>query len=200
VLRLVVVHPQGLVLFDTGIGTDPEIDQHYRPSRVALPNALRQAGAHIDEVTVVANCHLHFDHCGGNPELSGRPIYTQRVELATARTDRTYTLPSLIDPDDVNYEVISGTTEILPGLFLMPTPGHTDGHQSLIVRQPSGTVVVAGQLQISVAAYESDLSAWEAVQSGALEPSGSASIWMDALQRFDPKCVMFAHDDKTWTK
>ncbi|QLH19597.1 MBL fold metallo-hydrolase [Streptomyces sp. Rer75] len=86
VLGYLVRHERGLLLFDTGIGTgSPEADAHYRPHRRALPAALAAAGAALADITLVVNCHLHFDHCGGNPLLAGTPILVQTTELATAR-------------------------------------------------------------------------------------------------------------------
>ncbi len=71
VLGYLVQHPKGTVLLDSGMGLHPDIDDHYRPRRIALPDALHAAGLAVEDLTVVANCHLHFDHCGGNPVAHG---------------------------------------------------------------------------------------------------------------------------------
>ena len=65
--------PRGFAAFRHGYGNHPDVDAHYRPRRRALHEALTAAGARPDQITHVANCHLHFDHCGGNPLLS--PAY-----------------------------------------------------------------------------------------------------------------------------
>jgi glyoxylase-like metal-dependent hydrolase (beta-lactamase superfamily II) len=74
VLAYLVRRGDGLLLFDTGMGTEPEVDAHYRPRRHDLRDALGRAGAQPSDVRVVVNCHLHFDHCGGNPQFAGRLI------------------------------------------------------------------------------------------------------------------------------
>lgn len=84
-LGYLVDHPDGLLLVDTGMGRHPEVDAHYRPRRRGLDEALADAGARVDDIRFVVNCHLHFDHCGGNPALPGRPVFVQRAELAAAR-------------------------------------------------------------------------------------------------------------------
>src|SRR5437868_11618756 len=84
-LGYLVDHSGGLLLLDTGMGRHPEVDARYRPRRRPLSAALAAAGARAEDVRLVVNCHLHFDHCGGNPDMTGRPIFTQRVELETAR-------------------------------------------------------------------------------------------------------------------
>src|SRR2546430_947840 len=79
-LGYLVSHPAGLLLVDTGMGSHPDVDAHYRPRRRGLDIALAGAGTRVDDIKFLVNCHLHFDHCGGNPALPGRPIFTQRPD------------------------------------------------------------------------------------------------------------------------
>src|SRR5262249_46410890 len=95
-LGYVVDHPQGMILFDTGMGSHPGVDDHSRPRRVGLAEALASAGAELSGIRLASNCHLHFDHCGGNPVLGQIPVFVQRTELDTARSTPDYTLPELI--------------------------------------------------------------------------------------------------------
>ena len=96
-LGYVVRAGDAVLLVDTGMGSHPEVDAHYRPRRRSLSEALAPLGLRPDDVTHVTNCHLHFDHCGGNPELAGRPVFAQRAEIDAARTTQDYTLPELLD-------------------------------------------------------------------------------------------------------
>ena len=57
--------------------------------------------------------------------LGGIPVFVQTVELENARETPDYTLPGLIE--DNRFETISGAAEILSGVHLIPTPGHTAG-------------------------------------------------------------------------
>jgi N-acyl homoserine lactone hydrolase len=195
-LGYLVRHPGGLLLFDTGMGAHPEVDAHYRPRRNPLAAALSPAGVTADEVTHVVNCHLHFDHCGGNPDLTGRPVFVQRVELDAARNTTDYTLPELVD--GAAYEELDGGFEVLPRVHIVPTPGHTDGHQSLVVRASDGAVIVAGQSHDTATAYSGDVLAWRADRDGHAQPLPAVAAWIDALQRFDPARVVFAHDHAVW--
>jgi len=88
--------------------------------------------------------------------------------------------------------------DVAPGLQLIPTPGHTAGHQSLVLDSADGTVVLAGQALRSRAEW-----------NGATEPSVSgASAAKDAayassvelLRSFDPVRVHFAHDPAVWER
>jgi glyoxylase-like metal-dependent hydrolase (beta-lactamase superfamily II) len=198
VLAYLVRHGDDLVLFDTGMGSEPEVDEVYRPQLRDLPAALAAAGVRLDEVTLVANCHLHFDHCGGNPSLAGRPIVVQRAELADARGPE-YTLPALVDFAGATYEVLDGEAEIRPGLWVIPTPGHTAGHQSLVVRQPDGTVVLAGQVTDTTSGFTNMTLARRAARDGLEPPLPPYPDWLDRLLAFDPRRVVFAHDAAEWT-
>jgi N-acyl homoserine lactone hydrolase len=198
VLGYLVRHEQGSVLLDTGIGAaGPETEEWYRPTRVPLAEALRTVGARLDDVRLVTNCHLHFDHCGGNSLLSGTPIVVQRRELAAAR-GAGYTVPELIDYAGARYEAVDGEAELLPGLLLVPTPGHTDGHQSLVIRCQDGTVVLAGQSHDHSADFAADAMAVQARRAGAAPPLPTTAAWMDRLLDLDPRRVMFAHDSSVW--
>jgi N-acyl homoserine lactone hydrolase len=188
----------GSLLVDTGMGSDSDVDTHYQPRRNSLHAALTRVGRTINDVRWVTNCHLHFDHCGGNPALAGRPIFTQRVEFETARNSESYTLPELIDAPGLRYELVDGETEILPGVFVIPTPGHTAGHQSVVVRRRDGTVIVAGQSHDTATDYARDCLAWRAWRDGHIHQSAPMPAWIERLQKFDPAQVVFAHDHSIW--
>jgi N-acyl homoserine lactone hydrolase len=196
-LGYLVEHPDGVLLFDTGMGASPEVDAHYRPRRNDLRSALTAVGSDVDQVTHVANCHLHFDHCGGNPLLDDRPVFVQAVELADATTTQDYTLPELIEGG--RFEELTGEVEILPGVLLLPTPGHTTGHQSMIVRRADGTVILAGQCHDTATDYAADRLSWRAHRDAHGQPLPNVPLWMDRLQSLDPKAVYFAHDNSVWT-
>ncbi|TMD49911.1 MAG: MBL fold metallo-hydrolase [Chloroflexi bacterium] len=200
VLGYVIDHSAGALLFDTGLGEgSAEVDAHYRPVRRPLPEALHDAGIGIGDIRWVANCHLHVDHCGGNPALSGRPIFVQSGELLQARTATDYTLPHLIDFDGADYRQLAGETEILPGVLVIPTPGHTGGHQAIAVRGNDGTVVLAGQARNTAFDYSADQLAWRARQEGRVDdPALSYRPWIERLQSLDPSRIVFAHDYAVW--
>jgi N-acyl homoserine lactone hydrolase len=189
---------EGLLLFDTGIGAgEPETEAHYRPRRRPLADALGGAGVRAEEISLVVNCHLHFDHCGGNPQFAGRPIVVQRRELAVARTEG-HTFPGLVDFPAVRYEELDGPAELWPGVWIIPTPGHTDGHQSLVLRQSDGTVILAGQARDTASAFGSEQLAHRAAGDGVAAPLPPVSPWLPRLLDFDPVRVLFAHDGAVW--
>jgi glyoxylase-like metal-dependent hydrolase (beta-lactamase superfamily II) len=193
VCAYLIMHPDGPVLFDTGIGEGhAEAERLYHPVRFSLDEALRGAGVHHDDVRVIANCHFHLDHCGGNPTFPGIPIFAQRAEHAAADSIE-YTLPSLVEFDGARYELHEGEADVLPGLRIVPTPGHTQGHQSLVVRTAEGTVVLAGQAVNGASDYSRAVFA-RSLRLAGREPDAPVPEWLEELLELDPVEVLFAHD------
>ncbi len=140
-----IEHPDGLVLVDTGmIDSLPELDEAWGPVPHPLPDEL------VARVAVVINTHLHFDHCGGNRLFAGTPIHVQARELADARSQPDDdTVPKWVDFDGATYVEHDGAAEVLPGVRVLPTPGHTDGHQAVLVDTDDGLVVLGGDVAYS---------------------------------------------------
>ncbi|MEO8632578.1 MAG: MBL fold metallo-hydrolase, partial [Chloroflexota bacterium] len=141
-----VRHPSGPVLLDTGIGTGlPQVDTLYQPVRRPLDEVLRGAGVAVGEIRAVANCHLHFDHSGNNFRFPRVPILAQKVEREAVATPD-YTLPGPVaEFAGARFELLDGEAEIVPGVRIVPTPGHVPGHQSFVVDTREGRIVIAGQ-------------------------------------------------------
>jgi glyoxylase-like metal-dependent hydrolase (beta-lactamase superfamily II) len=95
------------------------------------------------DITHVINSHFHFDHCGGNEFFPQATFLVQRREMERARShDNPY------DPQDFDhplaYQLVDGDDDIFGDgtLVLLPTYGHTPGHQSLWVRDGQATQLV----------------------------------------------------------
>jgi len=199
------------ILVDTGIGTDNAlIDRLYEPRRVELATALDNVGASLGAVTAIVNSHLHFDHCGNNSRFPGVPIFVQRAELDAATTPD-YTVPAWIDFPGAHYVPVDGRRSISPNLELVPTPGHTPGHQSLLARSGNRVEMIVAQ-----AAYTADefqrfqarrAEGVDALEDETLEPFiRSNASWrreeyvrsLATIQRERPNRAWFSHDPVTW--
>jgi N-acyl homoserine lactone hydrolase len=134
----VIEHPEGRVLVDTGmIDSTPELDAEW---------GVRFDGSMIPrDVLCVINTHLHFDHCGGNRLFAGTPIHVQRAEREAARTAG-YTIAEWVEFEGATYVEHDGEAEIAAGVRVLPTPGHSPGHQSVLVDTDDGLVVLAGDV------------------------------------------------------
>lgn len=145
---LLIETPAGRVLVETGIGE--RVDEKTRAMRVyegpAVVPALEAAGFAPDTVDVVAMSHLHFDHAGGLLLADGSrafpraSIVAQRAEWEVALGDNPRLVASYVQPE---LELVrdwgaegwaDGEREILPGVSVVPTGGHSTGHQAIVVR------------------------------------------------------------------
>jgi len=145
VMVFVVRHPQGLLLVDTGFSEGHAwIDEHYRPVSRPIKVALFAARIDADAIGMIVNTHMHFDHAGQNFEYPEIPIVVQDAEYQVA-WDEGYTVKEWIDFEAANYIRAPGDTELADGLRVIATPGHTPGHQSVLVDTEEGLVVIAGQ-------------------------------------------------------
>ncbi len=194
-----VEHPGGIFLFDNGAGVgNAEVESTFSPRVRPVDDALEAVGISLADVTGAANCHLHWDHCGQNAWLKGMPIFVQRTEWAMIH-EPDYTVPEWVDVPGLNYELLDGEIEVAPGLRLVPTPGHTAGHQSLIVDTAEGTIVLAGQAVQSRAEWQGAGGSQASGQSSAPDPDAYARS-VERLRLLDPVRVHFAHDPSIWQR
>jgi len=160
---LLVETPAGRVLVETGIGE--RIDDKGRAMRAYqgpwIVPALKTAGFEPGTVDVVAMSHLHFDHAGGLLEADGARafprarIVAQRAEWEIALGSNPRLVASYVQPElqlvrDWGAEGwAEGEREVLPGVSVVPTGGHSAGHQAVVVRggvSGGGTVAFFGDL------------------------------------------------------
>ena len=105
----------------------------------------------------------------------------------------------MVDFPGARWELIDGESEIAPGVHVLPTPGHVDGHQSLVLECTDGSVIVAGQAHDTASAWSADVLAAQARALGHEPPLPTPSPWLERLLAFDPRRVVFAHDAAVWT-
>src|SRR5215469_1771172 len=174
----VVTHPGGAVLVDTGVGGPQHVLNDWRVVNRSVADALAELGMTPADIGLVINTHLHFDHCGQNAVFPHAACYVQRAELDRAQRED----PELCDWFgwlNARWELLDGDTEVLPGLSVITTPGHTVGHQCVLVR-PDDAV---SDVLIGDAAYTPRL--YLRPPDGDLPP-GQASdpvAWRDSLER-----------------
>ncbi|HWP00631.1 MAG TPA: MBL fold metallo-hydrolase [Methylococcus sp.] len=140
-------HPPGRILVDTGMTEHHPWLEDMAPALMPLD---RRGGFDIGSVDMVVNTHLHADHIGGNHLFAGRPIYVQRRELDEARSRDDYTIREWLDAPGVEYTPVDGEHELLPGVRLVPAPGHTDGTQVIVIdgRDGGRPIVIGGDMAV----------------------------------------------------
>ncbi|KEF35087.1 beta-lactamase [Deinococcus sp. RL] len=119
---------------------------------------LAEVGLTPDDISLVINTHLHFDHAGRNVTPAGEPTFpsaryvVQAQELHDAthphERSRASYVAGYIEPlrEAGLFEVVDGEHELRPGLSVLPLPGHTLGQQGVVLRSGGGTLVYAADL------------------------------------------------------
>ena len=154
---LLIEHDRGLVLIDNGAGNKENAKFHEiygvensgAEGRTLLEEGLRSVGVRPEDIALMIDTHLHFDHAGGNtwideggvvrPTFPNARYVVQRgeYEWATHTNERTAAsyFPHNFEPVIAagQFDFLSGETEIWPGIRLLPTPGHTPHHQSVLI-------------------------------------------------------------------
>jgi len=154
---LLIEHEIGLVLIDNGAGNKENdkfydiygIDNRGTPGPTRLEDGLRHVGVGVEDIVLVINSHLHFDHAGGNTTRDAggtiRPTFPNaryvvqkgEYEYATHPNERTAGsyFPHNFVPlrESGLFDFVEGDREIIAGIRAIPTPGHTPHHHSLLI-------------------------------------------------------------------
>lgn len=157
--------PEGLIVFDTGLhpvhverpeatfGPNPAM-RITMAAEDAIVARLATIGVQPDDVTVVVNSHLHFDHAGNNRAFPNATFIVQGEHLAYAKGRPNFPAIYWDDPA-LRYVPAAGRMRIAAGVEVVPTPGHAPGHQSLVVDlAETGRVVLCGDAAFSRANLE----------------------------------------------
>ena len=123
-----------------------------------LFSGLRELGLTPDDIHLVINTHLHFDHAGRNTDALGQPTFSraryvvQAQDLADAQhpheRNRASYVPETFEPvaEAGLFETVEGEAELLPSLSVLPLPGHNLGQQGVVLRSGGRTLVYCADL------------------------------------------------------
>jgi len=190
----VIKHPRaGAILVDTGVGWPTELVREWKIVNRHAAEALAEHDLSPADVRIVINSHLHFDHCGQNAVFKHAPFYIQRKELARARRQEK-TTAQWFDFAGARFELIDGDAEIADGVRVVASPGHTVGHQSVIVSTGARSAVMIGDAAYTARIYSeaerADLATWPGQHS-------NRRAWIRSLKQLHgihPDSVHFCHD------
>ena len=152
------------VLIDSGQGnkqSEKFRDRYAVEQPVTLLDRLQGLGVKPDDVTDVINCHLHFDHAGWNTVRDGNRIvptfpnaryWSQRREweraqhYATERDQASFLAEDFLPLEQPRWELIEGERNVIPGIGILPLPGHTLGTQGVLISAGEKRVAFLGDL------------------------------------------------------
>ena len=167
---LVIEHDVGLVLIETGSGNKEDrkfqdiygIENEGENGRTLLEDGLRVAGYKPEDIAIVIDTHLHFDHAGGNTYRDERGevrlsfpraryvVQGGEYHYATHTNERTaasYFARNFVPVFEAGrFDFVEGERQIVPGISVLPTPGHTPFHQSVLLESGSARAIVLADL------------------------------------------------------
>ena len=136
------------ILVDTGMEefmVPPGAEEQTGLRIMEFEEALQTVNLKPDEVDIVIQTHLHNDHCENTYKCTNAKVYVQKTELDFFRSphpiDHRY-YSDLLDESEV--VTVEGDREIVPGIRVLFTPGHTPGGQSVAVETKDGTAIITG--------------------------------------------------------
>ena len=150
-----IEHPRAKILIDTGI--NPQTDmlpgfgrEVHQSEDQRIENQLARIGVIPEEIDIVINTHLHYDHTAANHLFKQAVFIVQKAEMRYAYAPEWYEA-SYYQPishfaiPDLNYKLIEGDFEVFEGVQILFTPGHTPGSQSVLIRTENpGPFLIAG--------------------------------------------------------
>ncbi len=188
------------IIVDTGIATLPPKYQKFheviRGKDEELLHSMKNAGVRPGDVTLVVNTHLHFDHCGNNKLFPNAKFLIQTDEIRYAYfPDRFMRVSYLRDFFDVegDFLALHGEYFLEDGVRIIPTPGHTIGHQSLVVPWKNKNVVYTGD----AAPLPENIERRNI--TGMVYDSALASESLDRLRGIENPVYIFSHDNEQLT-
>jgi len=194
---LLIQTEQENILIDTGIGELPEAHKKFhvvkRSPDQTLRIQLQKFGLEPEDIDIVVNTHLHFDHCGNNMLFPNAKFYVQADEIRYAyapdRFQRAAYIQEFFDVK-VEYVLLQGKHEITNDIFAIPTPGHCPGHQSIIVKDGKKNYVYCGD----VAPLRENLEKRNI--PGVLYRADEALKSIENLRRIKDAIYIFSHDNE----
>lgn len=140
------------ILVDTSCPAESMIVRGHQAETISTPyDELKKLDISPEEIDIVIFTHLHVDHIGYSSIFNNAKFIVQKTELETAYNPHPIQRINYRDTeilDTINFETVQGDAQIVPGVDVIWTPGHTQGTQSVVVNTEKGKAVIAGMCSI----------------------------------------------------
>ncbi len=190
------------ILIDSGLPADAPQPPGAPPTenRKNVIEHLTDLGLHPDDIDILICTHFDVDHAGYHDAFTRAELVVQREHYTLARSGHPRFAPARAhwDHPALRYRLIDGDTELLPGLTLLETSGHTTGHQSVLVRLPqTGPVLLAIDAIMMQSLFTADRRAWP-MDENEEQLRASTRKLLDLVEREQVALVIFGHDGQQW--
>jgi N-acyl homoserine lactone hydrolase len=189
------------ILIDSGIAADAQSAE--KPPAQNESNVIEQLaglGLQPRDIDTVICTHFDVDHAGFHDAFSSAEFIVQRThyELARAGHPRFAAARLHWDHPALQYRSIDGDTELMPGLTLIETSGHTTGHQSVLVHLPNtGPVLLAIDAVMIQRLFTLQRNAWPNDESEEQLRLSTEKL-LKIVEREQVQLVIFGHDGLQW--
>ncbi len=136
------------ILVDTGLEqfmVPPAVAREYGLNIQEFEEALASFNLKPEDIDIIIHTHLHNDHCENDYKCTNARVYVQKAEYEFFKNphpvDHRY-FPDLLDDNEV--VLVEGDQEIVEGVSVLLTPGHTVGGQSVVVNTKAGRALITG--------------------------------------------------------
>ena len=146
-----------LLLVDTGMAYTERADKYHhhgshQPEGMSIVEQLAALGYKPEEIDIIVFTHLHWDHCFYMEKFTNAKFYVNKKEYEFAMNPiplyfKSYEAPELgiTRPfEGIAMNLVEGDTEIMPGVRVFETPGHSVGHQSVEIDTAAGRYICCG--------------------------------------------------------
>jgi N-acyl homoserine lactone hydrolase len=190
------------ILIDSGLAADapqpPGTPQAQNEKNVL--EQLTDLGLEPSDIDLLICTHFDVDHAGYHDAFPQAELIVQRQHYELARSGHPRFAPARDhwDHPALRYQMIEGDTELLPGLKLIETSGHTPGHQSVLVRLPqTGPVLLSIDAVMMQRQFTPDRQAWP-VDDNEEQLRASTRKLLALVEREQVALVIFGHDGQQW--
>lgn len=193
------------ILIDSGLPADAPPPPAGTPQAVTRDkkNVLEQLealGLRPEDIDILICTHFDMDHSGYHDAFRGAEFIVQRkhYELAKSGHPRFAVTRAHWDHPALNYRLVDGDMELLPGLTLLETSGHTPGHQSVLVKLPqSGAVLLVIDAVAMQRLFTPERRAWP-LDDNQDELRASTRKLLAVVEQEHVGLVVFGHDGQQW--
>ncbi len=204
VMQILIEGDGKRTLFDTGMppeaagdtdglkrayDIDPNWIKPLMSAEQRIDRQLAALGLKPSDLDLVVNTHFHFDHAGGNALLAGVPFAVQRAELESVQGEAGWW-----DAPGIEFQVVEDDWSPVTGVEMLRTPGHTPGHQSMLVRTADQPWLFTWD-----AVYTEEH--WRTGKLGAVSDVPAARASIERLRQIaaaEDARLIFGHDVGQW--
>jgi N-acyl homoserine lactone hydrolase len=188
------------ILIDSGLPPQEQMPPEFAPNMgKTVFEQLAEIRLQPGDIDLLVCTHFDLDHAGNHGSFPNAELVVQREHYTHALDHERFANSRPIwNQPSLRYRFVEGDTELVPGLELIETSGHTPGHQSVLVRLPeTGAVILTIDAVPNRGSFVPVREAGPRDQSAEILSANTRKL-IDLAQRENAALVIFGHDAEQW--